>query len=386
MTGPVGGGSHVEYGATGDVVNTAARLQSEARVGSVLVGPTARAQVRELFHWSDPTAVELRGKNQVLHVAVAAGPRGDAPGPAASRAVVRRSSDGNGSWRWRCELDRLAGGVGVAVVIEGEAGIGRPGSSRPSVNGHAQRCLARRHMHLIGLVHAVRPGGATPRLVGAVPERWPPRGGSGACRARRRPRGAGRSRRRPDTGATGRLRRAFACRPPTGDRGGHRRLRPIRGSRTLARDRGRGPALVRRQLDRGVGAATPLSASEPIAFPRRGQRPTPARPLRSTDSHMGTTSSGSDSTRCRPEPIVTWWSRWSARVPPPALFARILDVGAGNPFFIGELVRSLIDAGALVPAEDGGPSRATSARRSHRPSIACSSRGSTGCRTRTATS
>ena len=102
VTGPVGGGSHVEYGATGDVVNTAARLQSEARVGSVLVGPTARAQVRELFHWSDPTAVELRGRTRSSTWRWRR-PRGDAPGPAASRAVVRRSSDGNGSWRWHCE-------------------------------------------------------------------------------------------------------------------------------------------------------------------------------------------------------------------------------------------------------------------------------------------
>ena len=126
VTGPVGGGSHVEYGATGDVVNTAARLQSEARVGSVLVGPTARAQVRELFHWSDPTAVELRGKNQVLHVAEAAGPRGDAPRarrlPGRGAPLVGRQRELAMALR---ELDRLAGGVGVAVVIEGEAGIGK---------------------------------------------------------------------------------------------------------------------------------------------------------------------------------------------------------------------------------------------------------------------
>ena len=257
------------------------------------------------------------------------------------------------------ELDRLAGGVGVAVVIEGEAGIGRPGSSRPSVNGHAP-ALPGSTPHA---PHWARPR-RTPRWRnssprGAVPER--------GRRAEILP--AGRDAARAALAVlagdpTPAQREGFAALSPAG-----RQLATEEAIAAFVRSAARERSLVIAVEDlhwsdaSSIGALErllPLSASEPIALSsRRGQRPTPARPLRSTDSHMGTTSSGSDSTRCRPEPIVTWWSRWSARVLPPALFARILDVGAGNPFFIGELVRSLIDAGALVPAEDGGPSRAS---------------------------
>ena len=42
---PIGGGSHQETGATGDAVNVAARLQSHADVGTVLVGPETRRQL-----------------------------------------------------------------------------------------------------------------------------------------------------------------------------------------------------------------------------------------------------------------------------------------------------------------------------------------------------
>src|SRR5918999_1122509 len=58
VMGPVGGGSRVEYGATGNAINVAARLQTRAPVGSVLVGPSARAEVEHLFTWSEPRPLE----------------------------------------------------------------------------------------------------------------------------------------------------------------------------------------------------------------------------------------------------------------------------------------------------------------------------------------
>ena len=57
---------------------------------------------------------------------------------------------------------------------------------------------------------------------------------------------------------------------------------------------------------------------------------------------------------------------------PPDVERQILEPAEGNPFFLEELVRSLVDAGALVPdeeAEGGGsttPSTSTCRRRSRR--------------------
>jgi class 3 adenylate cyclase len=51
VMGRVGGGSRVEYGATGDVLNTAARLQSHAEAGCVLVGAATRGMIEDRFTW-----------------------------------------------------------------------------------------------------------------------------------------------------------------------------------------------------------------------------------------------------------------------------------------------------------------------------------------------
>ena len=62
VLGPVGAGSRVEYGATGDTVNTASRLQGAAEPGTVLVGPTARRLTERRFAWGDRRDLPLKGK------------------------------------------------------------------------------------------------------------------------------------------------------------------------------------------------------------------------------------------------------------------------------------------------------------------------------------
>ena len=54
MVGLIVGGSGAYYGPVGEVVRTAAGLQSVARPASVLVGPSTRAATRGLFE-SGPT-------------------------------------------------------------------------------------------------------------------------------------------------------------------------------------------------------------------------------------------------------------------------------------------------------------------------------------------
>src|SRR6201987_2427130 len=62
VLGEVGAGSRVEYAAFGDTVNVAARLQSAAEPGSILVDTAPPPAVGGLFEGVEPLELELKGK------------------------------------------------------------------------------------------------------------------------------------------------------------------------------------------------------------------------------------------------------------------------------------------------------------------------------------
>src|SRR5207253_469773 len=64
VVGEVGAGSRVEYAAFGDTVNVAARLQSAAEPGTVLVDDATHRAVEGLFEWGDSRELELKGKEE----------------------------------------------------------------------------------------------------------------------------------------------------------------------------------------------------------------------------------------------------------------------------------------------------------------------------------
>src|SRR5436190_5275996 len=66
VVGAVGAGSRIELGATGDAVNTAARLQGAADPGAVLVGNLTRRLVEPLFRWADTQSFDLKGKAEAV--------------------------------------------------------------------------------------------------------------------------------------------------------------------------------------------------------------------------------------------------------------------------------------------------------------------------------
>src|SRR5256714_11400527 len=82
VVGPVGAGSRIEYGATGDAVNVAARLQARADAGTVLVGATTVRLVEPTFAWEDERWLDLAGKS----------------GPTVARRVLAVSGEARG-WR-----------------------------------------------------------------------------------------------------------------------------------------------------------------------------------------------------------------------------------------------------------------------------------------------
>ncbi len=124
--GPIGAGGRVEYGAFGDTVNTAARLQSAADPGTALVDAHTQRLIEPLFTWGEPRELELKGKAAPVQAFVLGAPL---PGRSRLRgvggmqtAIVGR--DGEIS-TLRKALEDVRSGAGGIVMIAGEAGVGK---------------------------------------------------------------------------------------------------------------------------------------------------------------------------------------------------------------------------------------------------------------------
>ena len=126
VVGEVGAGSRVEFAAFGDTVNVAARLQSAAEPGSVLVDEATHRAVERLFEWGDARELDVKGKSEpvaawpVAGVAAAGRTQRGLPG-VETRLVGRSRELGQG----REALEALRAGRGGVLVVAGDAGIGK---------------------------------------------------------------------------------------------------------------------------------------------------------------------------------------------------------------------------------------------------------------------
>lgn len=124
VLGPVGAGSHVEYGATGDALNTAARLLSQAEPGTVLVGAATRAMVEDRFTWGAARPYSLKGKRDLVQASVALGhaPRWREASAAGQVSLVGRDEQ---LQQVAAAIRAIGGGRGSVVAVVGDAGVGK---------------------------------------------------------------------------------------------------------------------------------------------------------------------------------------------------------------------------------------------------------------------
>jgi predicted ATPase/class 3 adenylate cyclase len=128
VAGGIGAGSARSYSVTGDTVNTAQRLQSMAAPGEVLVGASTCALTRHAFRFESLGEASVRGRAGGVVVHRLVGPL-ETPRPARgleslglSAALVGRSAE---LARMVGHLELAAGGVAQLLRLVGEAGIGK---------------------------------------------------------------------------------------------------------------------------------------------------------------------------------------------------------------------------------------------------------------------
>jgi ABC-type oligopeptide transport system substrate-binding subunit/class 3 adenylate cyclase len=126
VVGSVGAGHRIEYGAYGDTVNTAARLQGSAAVGAVLVGTATYRMAEPLFDWGPATPVPLKGKAEPVEARTVLAAR---PGSARLRGLggLHAPLVGRAAQLEQATacLDAVRDGSGRILFVTGEAGIGK---------------------------------------------------------------------------------------------------------------------------------------------------------------------------------------------------------------------------------------------------------------------
>lgn len=137
ILGNVGTDQHLEYLAVGDAVNLAARLQSAAQPGKVLLSEATARFARALFNLEDLGEITVKGKSEPVRVLQVVGLKAS---PERERGIEGLVSPLVGRSRelesLRTVLSDLAQGHGHIVSIIGEPGIGKSRLAEELRSGH----------------------------------------------------------------------------------------------------------------------------------------------------------------------------------------------------------------------------------------------------------
>jgi ABC-type oligopeptide transport system substrate-binding subunit/class 3 adenylate cyclase len=126
VVGSVGDDLHMEYLAIGDSVNLAARLQSAARPGRILISEYTARLLGQNFELDDLEEIEVKGKDTPVKVFEVAG-LAESPGSGRGVAGLESPLVGREAELTRLQesIEALQDGLGGIAFVLGEAGIGK---------------------------------------------------------------------------------------------------------------------------------------------------------------------------------------------------------------------------------------------------------------------
>jgi class 3 adenylate cyclase len=126
VVGNIGSDLHMEYLAIGDTVNLAARIQSAAEPNSILIAESTQRLASSLFDFEDRGKIIVKGKSEPVQVYRVLGER---KGAVRTRGIAGLNSPLVGRQREFSTLIQISqdarAGRGSIVSIIGEAGLGK---------------------------------------------------------------------------------------------------------------------------------------------------------------------------------------------------------------------------------------------------------------------